>query len=57
MADNEPVWERITKNYPLRSIPYKEVAFRGFCDAIFGTEYDDITSTIKVSPNGLTIRE
>ena len=52
MSDKGSVWERITKKYHLQPIPYKEVASWAFGDAIFGTEYDNITSTIKIRRAG-----
>jgi hypothetical protein len=40
------------KSTTCNPIPYKEVASWAFGDAIFGTEYDNITSTIKIRRAG-----
>jgi nucleoside-diphosphate-sugar epimerase len=52
MADKEPLWERMTQKYNLDPLAYSQVASWAFGDAIFGTDYDNITSTIKARRAG-----
>jgi nucleoside-diphosphate-sugar epimerase len=52
MADKESIWNRITERHGLAPIPYNQIASWGFGDAIFGTTYDNITSTIKLRRAG-----
>jgi nucleoside-diphosphate-sugar epimerase len=52
MADKEPLWERIAAREGLRPIPYEQLASWGFGDAIFGMDFDNITSTIKARRAG-----
>ena len=52
MADKESIWKRITERHGLEPIPYSQIASWGFGDAIFGTTYDNVTSTIKLRSAG-----
>jgi nucleoside-diphosphate-sugar epimerase len=52
MADKAPLWERIVAREGLRPIPYEQLASWGFGDAIFGMEFDNITSTVKARRAG-----
>ncbi len=52
MADKGPLWDVITRKYDLTPIPYDQIASWAFGDAIFGTEYDNISSTIKLRRAG-----
>ena len=52
MADKEPIWNRITERYGLEPISYSQIVSWGFGDAIFGTNYDNISSTIKLRRAG-----
>jgi hypothetical protein len=49
MADKKPVWEAIVRKHGLQPLAYEQVSSWPFADAILRlTEYDNITSTIKV---------
>jgi len=52
MADKGPLWERIAAREGLRPIPYAQLASWGFGDAIFGMDFDNISSTIKARRAG-----
>jgi hypothetical protein len=52
IADKEPIWNRITERYGLEPISYSQIVSWGFGDAIFGTNYDNISSTIKLRRAG-----
>ena len=52
MADKESIWNRITERHGLAPIPYNQIVSWGFGDAIFGTTYDNVTSTIKLRRAG-----
>ena len=52
MADKEPIGNRITERYGLEPISYSQIVSWGFGDAIFGTNYDNISSTIKLRRAG-----
>ena len=52
MANNGPLWDAIARKYDLTPIPYDQIASWPFGDAIFGTEHDNISSTIKLRRAG-----
>ena len=52
LADKAPVWDRMVAKYKLRVIPYGQVASWPFGDMIFGSGFDNITSTIKARVAG-----
>ena len=52
MADKGALWDAITRKHDLAPIPYDQVASWAFGDAIFGTEYDNVSSTIKLRRAG-----
>jgi len=52
MADKGELWAEMTRKYQLQSIPYEQVAAWRFGDFIFGSGFDNITSTIKVRRAG-----
>jgi nucleoside-diphosphate-sugar epimerase len=47
MADKGPVWERIVERHGLRPYAYDQIVAWEFGDAVFASEFDNITSTIK----------
>jgi nucleoside-diphosphate-sugar epimerase len=47
MADKAPVWERIVERHDLRPYPYADIVYWGFGDAIFGSDWDIVRSTLK----------
>jgi nucleoside-diphosphate-sugar epimerase len=52
MADKAPLWERMVKTHGLRDIPYGQVASWPFGDMIFGSGFDNISSTVKARVAG-----
>lgn len=52
MADKEPVWNAIVKRHGLEPVPYKDIAAWPFADYVFGTDWDVMTSTIKIRQAG-----
>jgi hypothetical protein len=52
MTDKAPLWERMIEKYQLQAIPYEQVASWPFGDMIFGSGFDNISSTIKVRVAG-----
>ena len=52
MADKGKLWAKMTRKYQLQSTPYEQVAAWRFGDFIFGTGFDNITSTIKARRAG-----
>jgi len=52
MADKAPVWDAIVRRHGLAPYPYEKVASWEFGDAIFHTDWDNITSTIKARQYG-----
>jgi nucleoside-diphosphate-sugar epimerase len=54
MTDKEPLWRSIVTGSELRDIPYEKVASWNFGDFIFNSEFDNISSTIKVRQAGFT---
>ncbi len=52
MADKGPLWEEMTRNHGLRSIPYEQVVRWQFGDFIFNSGFDNISSTIKARRAG-----
>jgi hypothetical protein len=52
MADKGELWAEMTRKYRLQSTPYEQVAAWRFGDFIFGTGFDNITSTIKARRAG-----
>jgi hypothetical protein len=52
MIDKESIWNRIMERDGLIPIPYSQIASWGFGDAIFHTNYDNVTSTIKLRRAG-----
>ena len=52
MADKGPLWDSMTAKYGLDPIPYAKVASWPFGDFIFGSAFDNISSTIKARQAG-----
>lgn len=52
MADKAPLWDAIVKKHGLQPIPYGEVAAWPFGDYVFGTDWDVMTSTLKIRQAG-----
>jgi len=52
MADKEPVWNRIVEKHGLQKVPYADIAAWPFADYVFGTDWDVMTSTIKIRQAG-----
>jgi nucleoside-diphosphate-sugar epimerase len=52
MADKGELWVEMTRKYQLQSTPYEQVAAWRFGDFIFGSGFDNITSTIKARRAG-----
>ncbi len=52
MADKELVWNAIVEKQGLEPIPYKDIAAWPFADYVFGTDWDVMTSTIKIRQAG-----
>ncbi len=52
MADKEEVWNKIVEKHNLERVSYKEIAAWPFADYVFGTDWDVMTSTIKVRQAG-----
>ena len=52
MADKSELWAEMAQKYDLRQTPYEQVAAWRFGDFIFGTGFDNITSTIKARRAG-----
>lgn len=52
MADKEPIWNRIVEKHGLEPVPYSEIALWPFADYVFGTDWDVMTSTIKIRQAG-----
>jgi nucleoside-diphosphate-sugar epimerase len=52
MADKAPRWDRMVAKYGLQPIQYSQIASWGFGDAIFGSGFDNISSTIKARQAG-----
>jgi nucleoside-diphosphate-sugar epimerase len=52
MADKSKLWAEMTRKYNLRSTPYDQVVAWRFGDFIFGSGFDNITSTIKARRAG-----
>jgi nucleoside-diphosphate-sugar epimerase len=52
MADKAPVWDRIVAKHGLRPYAYADVASWGFADAILGSEWDILRSTLKARRHG-----
>jgi hypothetical protein len=51
MADKMPLWERMISKYNLLPTPYSQLSWN-FGDFIFGSAFDNITSTIKARRAG-----
>lgn len=47
MADKGPVWDRLVARHGLRPYAYEDVVSWGFGDAIFGSDWDIVRSTLK----------
>lgn len=52
MADKEEVWKKIVKKHNLEDVSYKDIAAWPFADYVFGTDWDVMTSTIKIRQAG-----
>lgn len=52
MADKEPVWNEIVRKYGLLDVPYEDIASWPFADYVFGTDWDVMTSTVKIRQAG-----
>lgn len=52
MADKEPVWEAIVARHGLVPHTWGEIASWGFGDAIFGSDWDIVRSTLKAREYG-----
>ncbi|WP_394830688.1 SDR family oxidoreductase [Pendulispora rubella] len=52
MRDKEPQWNRLVERHGLRPTPWSEVVSWGFTDAVLGTDYDMVQSTIKIRQAG-----
>lgn len=52
MADKAPLWDRMVEKYGLRPIPYGHIASWPFGDMIFGSGFDNISSTVKARRAG-----
>jgi len=52
MADKGDLWAEMTRKYQLQSTPYEQVTAWKFGDFIFGSGFDNITSTIKARRAG-----
>lgn len=52
MADKERLWDRTVEQHGLQPYSYSDIVSWGFGDAIFGSDYDNITSTIKCRSYG-----
>ncbi len=52
MADKGPLWDALVERHELVPHSYEQIASWGFGDAIFRTEYDNITATIKARQHG-----
>jgi nucleoside-diphosphate-sugar epimerase len=47
MSDKGPVWDTLVEKHGLKPYRYGEIAAWGFGDAIFGSDWDNISSTVK----------
>jgi nucleoside-diphosphate-sugar epimerase len=52
MADKGPVWERIVARHGLLPYAFEQVVAWDFGDAVFASEFDNITSTVKARRHG-----
>jgi nucleoside-diphosphate-sugar epimerase len=52
MADKAELWSEMTRKYNLQPTPYDQVVAWNFGDFIFGSGFDNITSTIKARRAG-----
>ena len=52
MADKRPLWEHMISKYNLLPTPYSQLVSWNFGDFIFGSAFDNITSTIKARRAG-----
>jgi nucleoside-diphosphate-sugar epimerase len=52
MQDKSALWDHIVHKHQLQKIPYSQVASWSFGDFIFGSGFDNITSTIKARRAG-----
>jgi nucleoside-diphosphate-sugar epimerase len=52
MADKAELWAKMTQKYNLRPTPYEQLVAWRFADFIFGSGFDNITSTIKARRAG-----
>jgi nucleoside-diphosphate-sugar epimerase len=52
MADKGPAWDRIVARHGLQPYAYEDIVAWEFGDAVFASEFDNITSTIKARQYG-----
>lgn len=52
MADKAPLWDSIRAKYGLKETPFDRVVAWGYGNAVFGPEYDIVSSTIKARQHG-----
>jgi len=52
MADKGPAWDRMVERHGLQPYRYEQVVAWEFGDAVFASEFDNITSTIKARTFG-----
>jgi nucleoside-diphosphate-sugar epimerase len=52
MADKAELWAKMTQKYNLQPTPYEQLVAWRFADFIFGSGFDNITSTIKARRAG-----
>lgn len=52
MADKGQLWDSMVERYGLLPYRYEEIASWGFGDAIFGSDWDNVTSTLKARKYG-----
>lgn len=52
MADKAPLWDSMVERYELLPNRYEEIVSWGFGDAIFGSDWDNITTTLKARKYG-----
>ena len=52
MADKGPLWEEIVRKHQLRPTAYEQIVRWQFGDFIFGSGFDNVTSTIKARRAG-----
>jgi nucleoside-diphosphate-sugar epimerase len=54
MADKGPIWGRIVERNGLRPYPFEQIVAWEFGDAVFASEHDKISSTVKARRCGFT---